>query len=97
MNRLETLAQLHDAAALWSAGHAEPAIVVQAACEALADGADGHALAMLAAVSLRTAEDGDVVDLLGQALNEVGLSYYEPRCLAAQEAALAVMARRALW
>ena len=51
---------------------------------------------MLAAVSLRTAGDSDVIDLLEQALYEVGLSYYEPRSIAAQESALAVIARRAL-
>jgi hypothetical protein len=42
--------RLHAAAALWSVGHATPADIIRTACDALAGGADGDALAMLAAL-----------------------------------------------
>ncbi|WP_125805057.1 hypothetical protein [Actinoplanes sp. ATCC 53533] len=96
MNRSDAVTRLHDAAALWSTDHATPADVVRAACDVLADGADGDALAMLAAVALRTAQNSDMFENLEQALAEVGLPYYEPDSMAGQEATLAVMATRAL-
>src|SRR5262245_20239189 len=94
--RSDVLARLHDAAALWSAGFADPDAVVRAACDALACGEDGYSLAMLAALPLRALDDRDVEDLLEQSLAEVGLPYYVPRSREAEESALAVMARRTL-
>jgi hypothetical protein len=51
---------------------------------------------MLAALPLRALDDRDINELLEQALAEVGLSYYPPSSREAEEAALAVVARRTL-
>jgi hypothetical protein len=96
MNRPEAFAELHDVAALWAAGFEWPDVVVRAAGRSLADGADGYWLAMLAALPERGLLDGDVSELLERALAEVNVQYYPPGSRHAGEAALVVMARRAL-
>lgn len=61
------------AAVWWSAGEASDASAVLAACDALAAGLDGPGLRQLAGVSLRHA-DGELRDLIGPALADLGLS-----------------------
>ena len=90
------LERLHDAAALWSAGLGDNREIVLAACDALADGLDGYALAMLAGLPLRECTAGDVGEFLEAALGDVGVRYYAPESRGADEAVLAVMARRTL-
>jgi hypothetical protein len=96
MNRPEAFAELHDVAALWAAGFEWPDMVVRAAGRALADGADGYWLAILAALPERGLHDGDVSELLERALAEAHVQYYPPGSRHAGEAALVVMARRAV-
>jgi hypothetical protein len=91
-----SLEGLHDAAALWSAGQCRSEAVVSAACDALANGCDGHALAMLAGLPLRAVQARDVEDVLESALDEAGLRYYLPGSREADEAAVAVMAHQTL-
>ena len=92
----DAVTRFHDAAAIWSGGVGAPDTVVQAACDVLADGYDGHFLAMLAALPLGGVDDAGVEDLLEQSLAELGVGYHIPRGRDAAEAALAAMARRVL-
>jgi hypothetical protein len=91
----ECLDKARDAAALWSVGYVRAAELVDAACDMLVAGHDGPALAMLAGVHTRHADD-DVPDLLEEALREVGLEFYPPGSRAGAEAAVRTLARRVL-
>ncbi|MFG1801338.1 hypothetical protein ACGFI4_14355 [Micromonospora carbonacea] len=93
MNQAEALSRMRDAAALWSVDYIDATEIVHAACDLLVTGYDGTALGMLAAVSLRHA-DQDVPDILHAALAEVGLTYYEKNGTAGAEAAVRTLAAR---
>ncbi|MEU4482481.1 hypothetical protein AB0F68_31125 [Micromonospora sp. NPDC023966] len=95
MERDEALARMQEAAVLWSVCQGMAAQLVDAACELLVAGLDGLNLAMLAGVHVRHADE-EVPDMLEAALTEAGLSYYPPGSRAGQEAAVRVMASRAV-
>lgn len=93
MDREAALSKLSDAVALWSVGQATAADVVFAACDLLVAGEEGLAVAELAAVSVRAAED-EVPVLLEAALVEAGLAYHERSTQRALEEGLRVMCGR---
>jgi hypothetical protein len=84
-----------DAAALWSVGYLGAAELVAAACDLLVAGHESPALAMLAGVHARHADD-EVPDLAEAALPEVGLEFHLPGSSAGAEAAVRALARRVL-
>ncbi|EGJ72705.1 hypothetical protein STTU_p0092 (plasmid) [Streptomyces sp. Tu6071] len=86
---------LQDHAALWSMGEIRASDVVNAACEALVAGLDTPGLRVLAACT-RAESDYDVHELLPEALNELGLTFYPIASDAGQEAAARALARRML-
>ncbi|MGW9131361.1 hypothetical protein [Streptomyces sp. NPDC055681] len=69
--------------------------VVTAACDALAAGLDTPGLRVLAACT-RAKADYDVHELLPEALDELGLTFYPVASEAGQEAAARALARRML-
>ncbi|WP_203731927.1 hypothetical protein [Paractinoplanes durhamensis] len=93
MEPAEARARARDLAALWSVEQVDAADLVAAACDLLVTDHDGTALAMLAGVSARHA-DQEVPDLLEAALADVGLPYYEPGSAEGVQAALTVLAAR---
>ncbi|GAB3864247.1 hypothetical protein GCM10029963_74350 [Micromonospora andamanensis] len=93
VNPNEALLAMGDAVALWSVGDVTAAEVVRHACDLLVAGYDGPALRMLAAVSLRHADD-EMPDVLEAALAELSLPYYERGSRAGQVAALRALAAR---
>jgi hypothetical protein len=93
VDREAALSKLSDAVALWSVGQTNAADVVFAACDLLVAGEDGLAVAELAAVSVRAAED-EMPVLLEAALVEAGLAYHERTTLRAFEEGLRVMCGR---
>lgn len=96
MTSTETAASaLQDCAALWSIGEIRASDVVDAACDALVAGLDTPGLRILAACTHAEA-DYDVHDLLPQALNELGLTFYPVGSGAGQEAVPRALARRML-
>ena len=86
---------LQDHVALWSMGEIRASDVVNAACDALVAGLDAPGLRILAACS-RAEADYDVHELLPEALNELGLTFYPVASDAGQEAAARGLARRML-
>ncbi|MFG2985430.1 hypothetical protein ACGFYQ_29925 [Streptomyces sp. NPDC048258] len=86
---------LQDHATLWSIGENRAGDVVSAACDALVAGLDSPGLRVLAACT-RAEADYDVHDLLPEALNELGLTFYPIGSSAGQEAAARALARRML-
>ncbi|MFF4093797.1 hypothetical protein ACFYYY_08075 [Streptomyces sp. NPDC001834] len=86
---------LQDHAALWSMGEIRASDVVNAACDALVTGLDTPGLRVLAACT-RAEADYDIHDLLPEALNELGLTFYPVASEAGQEAAARALARRML-
>jgi hypothetical protein len=89
----EALARARDAAALWSVGYVRAAELVEAACDLLVTGHDGPALAMLAGVPARHA-DQDVPELLEAALHDVDLDFYPLESRSGAEAAVTTLAGR---
>lgn len=69
--------------------------VVNAACDALVAGLDTPGLRILAACT-RAEADYDIHELLPEALNELGLTFYLLASDAGQEAAARALARRML-
>ncbi|MGW9030360.1 hypothetical protein ACWGQ5_41020 [Streptomyces sp. NPDC055722] len=69
--------------------------VVSAACDALVAGLDSPGLRVLAACT-RAEANYDVHELLPEALNELGLTFYPIASEAGQEAAARALARRML-
>jgi hypothetical protein len=90
-----TITAFRDATARWSAGFGDAAAVVRAACDVLAAGHGGMAMAMLAGVHLRRADEG-APDLLPDALAEVGLPFVPRGDKAGQEYWVATMAEGVL-
>ena len=90
-----TIAAFRDAAALWSAEFGDAAAIVRAACDVLAAGHGGMAVAMLAGVHLRRA-DADAPELLPDALAEVGLPFMPRGSEAGQVYWLSTVAARVL-
>ncbi|MGX1899610.1 hypothetical protein ACWIHQ_40070 [Streptomyces anulatus] len=86
---------LQDHAALWSVGDVRASDVVGAACDALVAGLDSPGLRILAACT-RAEADYDVHELLPQALEELGLTFYPVASDASNEAAVRARARRML-
>ncbi|MDN3296407.1 hypothetical protein QWM81_20550 [Streptomyces ficellus] len=86
---------LQDHAALWSMGEIRAHDVVSAACDALVAGLDSPGLRTLAACT-RAEADYDVHELLPDALDELGLTFYPVASDAGQEAAAQALARRVL-
>ncbi|MGW5931901.1 hypothetical protein ACWF2L_37540, partial [Streptomyces anulatus] len=84
---------LQDHAALWSVGDVRASDVVGAACDALVAGLDSPGLRILAACT-RAEADYDVHELLPQALEELGLTFYPVASDASNEAAVRALARR---
>ncbi len=95
MDRNEALANMRDAAALWSVGYITAAEVVRNACDLLAAGHDGPNLRILAAVPFRNA-DQEVPEVLEAAMTDLGLTYYTRGSQAGQEAAVRALAARVL-
>lgn len=91
----EALAKLHDAVALWAVGYQSAADVVRAACDALVADADTPSLRMLAAVSIRHADE-ELRGALPAALTELGLPVCAGNSIEAEAAALKVLAARVL-
>jgi hypothetical protein len=91
----EALDRTRDAAALWSVGYVRATELVDAACDLLVTDHDGPTLAMLAGVHTSHA-DTEVPELLEEALQEVGLTFYPPGSRAGAEAAVRVLARHVL-
>jgi hypothetical protein len=86
---------MRDAVALWYVDQGSAADIVRAACDLLVAGLDGPGLCMLAAVSIRHADE-NVPRRLEAALQDVGLEYHPKSAAAANEAALKAMASRVL-
>ncbi|MDH2387275.1 hypothetical protein QCN29_00430 [Streptomyces sp. HNM0663] len=86
---------LQDHAALWSVGEIRASDVVNAACDALVAGLDTPGLRVLAACT-RAEADYDIHELLPEALNELGLTFYPLASDVGQEAAARALARRML-
>jgi len=86
---------LCDKTLLWGVGFVNAADVVRAACDVLAAGLGGMAMAMLAGVHLRRADE-EAPDLMPDALAEVGLPFFPRGSEAGQAAGLAAMAGRLL-
>ncbi|MFC7266270.1 hypothetical protein [Streptomyces lutosisoli] len=86
---------LQDHAALWSMGEIRASDVVNAACDALVAGLDTPGLRVLAACT-RAEADYDVHELLPEALNELGLTFYPVVSDAGQQAAARALARHML-
>ncbi len=95
VERDEVLTRMHEAATFWSVGHVTAAELIDVACDLLVAGFDGLNLAMLAGVLVRHADE-EVPELLEAALKDVGLTYHPRGSHAGQEAAVRVMASRAL-
>lgn len=95
MNHQAALSTMHDVVALWYVGQRSAADIVRTACDLLVAGLDGPALRMLAAVSIRHADE-EVPDLLEPALRDLDLPYYPKSSPPAQEAGLKAMASRVL-
>lgn len=89
------LADLQNAAVLWSIGSATVAEVVDAACLCLVAGVDTPVLRILAGVS-PTETEGELLRWLEPAFDELGLIFYPKDSRAGQEAALRAMAHRAV-
>ncbi len=89
------VAKMGEVVTLWSVDRAYAADLIRATSDVLAAGGDGPSLRMLAAVSIRNADDEDIRDVVEPALREIGLTH-EPKNTAAREDALMVMARRTL-
>lgn len=89
-----TITALRDAAEFWSVGLGGAAAVVRAACDVLAAGHGGTAMAMLAGVHVRRADE-EAPEFLPDALAEVGLPYV-PSGSAGVEHLLVIMAKGAL-
>ncbi|WP_406376228.1 hypothetical protein OG788_42460 [Streptomyces sp. NBC_00647] len=83
---------LQDHAALWSMGEIRASDVVNAACDALVAGLDTPGLRVLAACT-RAEADYDVHELLPEALDELGLTFYPVASDTGQEAAARALAR----
>jgi hypothetical protein len=90
----QTLAELGDAAVVWSVGYITAADLVRIACELLVAGRDGAALRMLAAVPFRN--DEEVPEILESAQADIGLTYYERGSRAGEDAAVRALAARVL-
>ena len=86
---------LYDKALLWGLGFVNAADVVRAACDVVAAGHGGMAMAMLAGVHLRSA-DAEAPELMPDALAEVNLPFFPRGSGAGQAAGLAAMAGRVL-
>ncbi|MFD5063485.1 hypothetical protein [Streptomyces sp. NPDC058394] len=86
---------LQDQAALWSMGEIRASDVVNAACDALVAGLDTPGLRVLAACT-RAEADYDVHELLPEALNELGLTFYPVSSDASQKVGTRALARRML-
>lgn len=86
---------LYDNALLWSLGFVSAADVVRSACDVLVAGQGGMAMAMLAGVHLRWA-DQEAPELMPDALAEVGLPFFPRGSEAGRAAGLAAMAARVL-
>ncbi|MEV0492262.1 hypothetical protein [Streptomyces atratus] len=86
---------LQDHAVLWSMGEIRASDIVNAACDALVAGLDTPGLRVLAACT-RAEADYDVHELLPEALNELGLTFYPVASDAGQEAAARALSRRML-
>ncbi|MEV0001016.1 hypothetical protein AB0H28_01850 [Micromonospora sp. NPDC050980] len=89
--------RLQEAAVLWSTGPGTAAQVIEAACDCLTAGVDSPTLRILAGASCaKGSENDEVRRWLEDALTELSLTYY-PRCSReGEEAAVRLMARRAL-
>lgn len=90
-----TIRAFRDTVARWSAGFGDAAAVVRAACDVLTAGHGGMAMAMLAGVHLRRADE-EAPEFLPDALAEVGLPFLPRGDEAGQEYWLAAMARSVL-
>ncbi|WP_081809659.1 hypothetical protein [Amycolatopsis keratiniphila] len=95
MNLETALSHMRDVVARWYVGQARAADIVHTACDLLVAGLDGPSLCMLAAVSVRHADE-EVPELLEAALRDVGLAFFEKGTQAAQETGLQAMAARVL-
>ncbi|SCG66474.1 hypothetical protein [Micromonospora humi] len=91
------LARLQETAALWSTGPGTAAQVIEAACDCLVAGVDGPTLRILAGASCARGEESDELRRwLEGALTELSLTYYPQGSREGEEAAVRIMARRAL-
>ena len=86
---------LYDKSVLWSAGCVNASEVITAACDVVAAGHGGMAMAMLAGVHLRQA-DTEMPEYLADALTEVGLPFFARGSAAGEEAWLVQMSVRLL-
>ncbi|WP_434587388.1 hypothetical protein [Streptomyces sp. A5-4] len=86
---------LQDHAALWSMGDVRASDVVSAACDALVAGLDSPGLRILAALT-RAEADYDVHELLPEALEGLGLTFYPVDSETGAEPAVRALARRML-
>ncbi|QFU90114.1 hypothetical protein [Amycolatopsis sp. YIM 10] len=95
IRRQAALTSLRDTVGLWYVDQVGADALVRAACTLLVAGFDGPSLCMLAAVSVKNA-DNEVPEYLEAALHEVGLDFHERDTPAAREAGLRAMAAQTL-
>jgi hypothetical protein len=95
MVRDGVIATLYDKSVLWSTGCVNASEVVMAACDAVAGGYGGMAMAMLAGVHLRQA-DMEMPEYLPDALAEVDLPFFARGAAEGQAAWLVQMSVRLL-
>lgn len=95
MPAYDVTSALRDKALLWSLGFASAADVVSAACDVISAGEGGMAMAMLAGVHHRWADE-EAPELMPDALAEVGMPFFPRGSQAAKGAGLAQMAGRVL-
>ncbi|MDG4804620.1 hypothetical protein [Micromonospora sp. WMMD980] len=91
------LARLQESAVLWSTGPGTAAQVIEAACDCLVAGVDSPTLRILAGASCaKGGESDELRRWLDGALTELSLTYYPQGSRDGEEAAVRLMARRAL-
>ncbi|MFI5832279.1 hypothetical protein ACIA5A_01195 [Micromonospora sp. NPDC051300] len=91
------LTRLQEAAVLWSTGPGTAAQVIEAACDCLVAGVDSPTLRILAGASCAKGSESDELRRwLEDALAELSLTYYPQGSRAGEEAAVRLMARRAV-